>query len=169
MRCSFLCPSGAKSLRMMFQKFSVDEPGVPTLAPPWHVPSAWLSLLGTLSGWWGRQGRGNAYFSGWCQSRICAMKNRKQLGTDWAEGQVVRDVPTELRPQRLGRGCHGGLAAECSSMAREQHKGQGRQRPGEGRTWPSQFSAHHRHWISNSGCFPISPDLVYVSQRKAHI
>lgn len=49
------------------------------------------------------------------------MKNRKQLETDWAEGQVVRDVPTELRPQRLGGGRHGGLAAERSSMAREQY------------------------------------------------
>ena len=51
------------------------------------------------------------------------MKNRKQLGTDWAGGQVVEDVPTELRPQRLDRGHHRRPAAECSGMARSSTRG----------------------------------------------
>lgn len=67
-------------------------------------------------------------------------------------------VSTEPRPQRQDRGCRGGGAAELSSAAREQHgAGKG---PGAGRVIiPSPLLAV-KSWLSDSGCFPISLDLV---------
>lgn len=39
----------------------------------------------------------------------------------------------------------------------------------EGLGPPSSLLAIDKHWLLNSGCFPISPDLMDLSQKKDHI
>lgn len=98
-----LFPPEARSLRVLFKRFSVDEAGVPTLSPmpplpsppaaqsttaymAHAVPRPCLAELQPGTAGWGA--RGITYTPRWCQSGIHTAKKMKQVGMDGAEGQV---------------------------------------------------------------------------------
>lgn len=80
-RLPCLCPSVAESSRMLFQRFSADQAGVPAL--PSHCTTACTEPLAERAGLFGGRsgvgrGQGNKYTSRWCRSRVRDVKNMKQ-------------------------------------------------------------------------------------------